>query len=190
MSGREPTLLFVGGVAVLTVEKLEALLRPILDAADLELLDLKVLGSKGRVVFYVILDHRYRPVGIGELTKVSRRFEDLLDMDETIPREYALDITSPGVNHPLKYEWEYLKNVGRKLAMHVERDPVDDMSAEQSRPAPPPISGRKKRRSVPDDRIESFEAELTEVNDGHLHFDDGHVISLDRVLEARVKLPW
>jgi len=190
MSGLAPTLLFIGGVAVLTVEKLESLLRPVLEGADLEIIDLKVMGSRGRVVFYLILDHRYRPVGIDELTKVSRRFEDLLDMDEEIPREYALEVTSPGVDHPLKFEWEFAKNVGRKLMVDIELDPVDDTPTDLSRPAPSPSAERKQKRSVPDERVETFEAELTEIRDGQLHFKNCRVISLDRVLQARVKLPW
>lgn len=160
---------------MLTVEKIETLLRPVLEGGDLELLDLKVLGAKGRTAFYAVIDHRFRPVSIQELTTMSRQIEDILDMSEEVPREYSLDVTSPGIDHPLRYEWEYSKNVGRKLKMEIQRDPAD-------------LADGKEPRG--DKQTETFSAELTEVRDGVLQFADGRTVPLDRVRLAKVKLPW
>ncbi|GBE29964.1 MAG TPA: hypothetical protein ENH10_10235 [Bacteroidetes bacterium] len=175
----------------MSVEKIANLLRSMLDGTDLELLDLKVLGSKGRTMVYAILDHRLRPVGIGELTKISRRFEDLLDMDQDVPREYALNVTSPGIDHPLTHEWEYAKNVGRKLSVQlVTADDRGTSATSEDKQSPSQVGNPYKKGAGSIEQFETFDGELTEVREGELHFADGRTVPLQQVHEAKVKLPW
>ncbi|HEB83427.1 MAG TPA: hypothetical protein ENI92_00320, partial [Bacteroidetes bacterium] len=97
----------------------------------------------------------------------SRRFEELLDLRDDLPRSYALDVTSPGVGHPLKEEWEFRKNAGRELKLTLRREGGED-------------GGGTETRTL---RLERVEA-------GTLVFDDGSRIPLDAVIEAKVALPW
>ncbi|MBS1261302.1 MAG: Ribosome maturation factor RimP [Calditrichaeota bacterium] len=168
---------------MLTVEKVESLLRPVLAGSELELLDVKLMSGKARAAFVVVIDHRHRPIGVDEISALSRRFEDVLDMDEHVPRRYSLDVTSPGVRHPLVYEWEYAKNIGRRLVVEV--------APEQGAGEQQPATGEEKQRGrATAEQPESFDAELTDVSGGRLTFDNGRVVPIERVRRARVKLPW
>lgn len=47
--------------------------------------------------------------------RISRYLESYLDEAKPLGEEYILDVSSPGVDRPLKFHRQYLKNVGRTL---------------------------------------------------------------------------
>ncbi|PPK84617.1 ribosome maturation factor RimP [Neolewinella xylanilytica] len=47
--------------------------------------------------------------------RISRYLEGYLDEQKPLGEEYVLDVSSPGVDRPLKFYRQYLKNVGRTL---------------------------------------------------------------------------
>lgn len=47
--------------------------------------------------------------------RISRYLESYLDDAKPLGEEYVLDVSSPGVDRPLKFYRQYLKNVGRTL---------------------------------------------------------------------------
>ena len=47
--------------------------------------------------------------------RISRYLETYLDEAKPLGEEYVLDVSSPGVDRPLKFYRQYLKNVGRSL---------------------------------------------------------------------------
>ncbi|NJB87050.1 ribosome maturation factor RimP [Lewinella marina] len=47
--------------------------------------------------------------------RISRYLESYLDEAKPLGEEYVLDVSSPGVDRPLKFYRQYLKNVGRTL---------------------------------------------------------------------------
>lgn len=46
--------------------------------------------------------------------KISRYLEDHLDKEEWLGQKYVLEVSSPGVDRPLKYLRQYSRNIGRK----------------------------------------------------------------------------
>ncbi|MBB4079522.1 ribosome maturation factor RimP [Lewinella aquimaris] len=47
--------------------------------------------------------------------RISRYLESYLDEEKPLGEEYVLNVSSPGVDRPLKFYRQYLKNVGRNL---------------------------------------------------------------------------
>ena len=47
--------------------------------------------------------------------RISRHLESYLDEEKPLGEEYVLNVSSPGVDRPLKFYRQYLKNVGRTL---------------------------------------------------------------------------
>ncbi|NNC82177.1 MAG: ribosome assembly cofactor RimP [Flavobacteriales bacterium] len=61
---------------------------------------------------YIELDDRTRPVSITDCIEVSRALENQLDRDE---EDFALEVTSPGLDRPFKVLDQYIKNIGRSV---------------------------------------------------------------------------
>ena len=47
--------------------------------------------------------------------KISRQLEARIEEEGMMPEKYTLDVSSPGIERPLKFKRQYIKNVGRKM---------------------------------------------------------------------------
>ncbi len=151
---------------MVTSERVYDLIAPSLKDTDFELMAVKVRNFRGRVGFYITLDHHLRGITLDECTSWSRKFEDLLDMAEFIPRNYSLEVSSPGIGQPLKHEWQFRKNIGRTLTLNL----LDSTHNPAS--------------------VVKYRGELAEVQAETLLFTDGTSHFVRDIVEAKVELPW
>jgi len=93
--------------------RLHDLLEEFLTAQGLELVETELLRPRrGRSTLRLFLD---RPGGITleEITRVSRVAGELVEVHDLIPESYNLEVSSPGLNRPLKKLADYRRYVGR-----------------------------------------------------------------------------
>lgn len=81
-------------------EELRQLARPLADESGYELVDVELATLGNQRVLRVLLD---KPGGItvGDCADFSRRLSDCLDMNQTVPGRYRLEVSSPGIERPL-----------------------------------------------------------------------------------------
>lgn len=84
-------------------------------------LELVQRGSKAKPVFEVVVDTE-AGVTFEECRSVHRDVEALLDAAPSVSESYRLDVTSPGIDRPLEHEWQYRKNIGRKVAIETKHN--------------------------------------------------------------------
>jgi ribosome maturation factor RimP len=63
-------------------------------------------------------------VGIEDCSLVSRELSTILDVEDPLDRAYTLEVTSPGLDRPLRHEADFRRFAGR-LAKLVLEQPVD-----------------------------------------------------------------
>jgi ribosome maturation factor RimP len=80
------------------------------------LIDLVVRGSRGRAVVEVFIDAE-TGVTSDVCSEVSREIADAIDQAAWVTGSYRLDVSSPGIDRPLRFPWQYRKHVGRKLSV-------------------------------------------------------------------------
>src|SRR5215218_4161843 len=78
------------------------LLEPIVAGEGLELLELEYLREREGWILRLFIDKPGGRVGLEECSQVSRAVDTVLDVEDFIPNEYSLEVSSPGVNRPLK----------------------------------------------------------------------------------------
>jgi ribosome maturation factor RimP len=84
-------------------EKAWALAEPLLAAEGFELLDVEFVRERGWVLrLYIDFASGEGHVGVDECAIASRAIDRALDVEDFIPHEYSLEVSSPGVNRPLK----------------------------------------------------------------------------------------
>lgn len=93
-------------------QKIEQLLEPLLENDRFFVVDIKVSLSKVHSKVTILLDSD-EGIKIDECTAISRQLGT--DIDEMMPEKYTLEVSSPGVDFPLKSERMYRKNIGRSL---------------------------------------------------------------------------
>ena len=97
----------------------EELLTPFLTDRGVELVELMLSGGARRRMLRLYVD---RPGGItiGECAGLSRDLEDLLDTHDPIDGSYVLEVSSPGLDRPLKSPRDYQRAVGQAVRLIVE----------------------------------------------------------------------
>jgi ribosome maturation factor RimP len=72
----------------------------------------------------VLVEHVEEAIGIEECQQVSEDLSALLDVEDPLERQYTLEVSSPGLDRPLRDEDDYRRFAGR-LAKIVVRDAVE-----------------------------------------------------------------
>lgn len=83
---------------------------------DLFLVDVKISGKSELQKISILIDGD-RGVGIDDCSMVSRYVSSQLDEKYLISEKYNLEVSSPGIDNPLKIRRQYHKNIGRKLKL-------------------------------------------------------------------------
>ncbi len=78
-----------------------------------------IISSRAGARVLVILDGD-KGVTIEVCTRVSRALSKMLDESGSIDENYTLEVTTPGLDHPLKLKRQYYKNVGRGFKVHMK----------------------------------------------------------------------
>jgi ribosome maturation factor RimP len=94
------------------VEAVRAVAERVTSARGYELVDVSLTRAKGGHVVRLYLD---KPGGIGldELQAVSEEVSAILDAEDPIDSSYTLEVSSPGLDRPLKSEADYRRFAGR-----------------------------------------------------------------------------
>ena len=100
--------------------KAEAMLMPIIEAHNYELVDVEYVKEAGQWYLRAYID-KEGGFTIGDCELVSRAFSDLLDQDDFIEDAYILEVSSPGLGRPLKKEKDYVRSMGKNLEIRTYR---------------------------------------------------------------------
>ena len=101
----------------------EALVRPVVESSGLELWDVSFRGEGGRSILRVSVD-RDRGVDLDTIAEVSERLSRRLDLEDFGPRGYTLEVSSPGLERPLRTQRHFERSVGRRVKVKTT-EPID-----------------------------------------------------------------
>ena len=101
----------------------EVLLRPIVEEYGFELVDVEYVREGGTWYLRGYID---KPGGItvNDCEQVSRVFSDRLDEKDFIEDSYVMEISSPGLDRPLKKPVDFERGMGKDVEVRTYR-PVD-----------------------------------------------------------------
>ncbi|SHN16635.1 ribosome maturation factor RimP [Gracilibacillus kekensis] len=95
-------------------EQTEELVQPILDELSLELVDV-VFEKDGPNWFLRVYIDKEGGVDIEECGQVSEQLSKKLDDADPVTDAYFLEVSSPGVERPLKKEADFESNIGKHV---------------------------------------------------------------------------
>jgi ribosome maturation factor RimP len=101
-------------------EKIGSLLAPILDQHLAYLIDVVVRNERGGKLVQVFLDTDIG-VTIDQCAEISRKLASEIDSERVIETSYRLEVSSPGIDKPLKLLRQYHKNIGRRFKVTFDR---------------------------------------------------------------------
>lgn len=104
------------------VEKLTSLLGPLVAEMGLELVEIQYRREGTGWVLRLIID-KEAGVGIDDCAEVSREAGRLLEVEDLIDHPYNLEVSSPGLDRPLKKENDFIRYRGRRVKVKT-KEPI------------------------------------------------------------------
>lgn len=104
-------------------ERTTELMEPILAEKNLDLFDIEYVKEGPNWFLRVYID-KEDGVSIDECEFVSNQLSELLDQEDFIPGSYMLEVSSPGVERPLKSKQDFQNSVGKHIYVSLYA-PVD-----------------------------------------------------------------
>ena len=95
--------------------KIKVFIEEALEGSNLFIVDFRIL-PKNRIVLLLDGD---QGVGIDECAKVSRHISHRMEEENVIEGAHTLEVSSPGVDHPLKFQRQYPQHIGRTLGIRL-----------------------------------------------------------------------
>jgi ribosome maturation factor RimP len=103
-------------------ERAARVAEPLVQAEGFELVDVEYLKDPGGWILRLYIDRAGRDplakeggVGLEECVRVSHAVETALDVDEVVEQNYSLEVSSPGVNRPLRKPEHYRRVIGKRI---------------------------------------------------------------------------
>lgn len=118
----------------MTLEPIRAIAERVAGSYGLEIFDVHLRRESGGQVLRVVIDRpgpaaqAEESVSIEDCAQVSREIGAILDVEEVLDQSYTLEVSSPGLDRPLRHADDYRRFEGR-LAKIVTTQPVDRQTA-------------------------------------------------------------
>jgi ribosome maturation factor RimP len=103
-------------------ERLWQLLEPLVVECGFELIELELhFGPQGVLRLYIdrVDADPSHPITVEDCEKVSRLVSQCLDEQDPIPGEYALEVSSPGFDRPLRTLAHFERHLGCRLKVET-----------------------------------------------------------------------
>jgi ribosome maturation factor RimP len=103
-----------------TVTRIWEVATQIANGEGMEVVDIELRreGSRGGRVLRLYLDKDGGP-NIDELGRVSRQLSELLDTYDIVEGSYTLEVSSPGINRPLKKPEHFQRFIGKRVRVRT-----------------------------------------------------------------------
>ena len=103
------------------IDNVREILDPLLLEGGLELVDIQY-RREGRGKMLRIYIDKQGGVTIVDCTKISRELGILLDVHDIVPGPYTLEVSSPGLDRPLKKPKDFERFKGKKVKIKTNKD--------------------------------------------------------------------
>jgi ribosome maturation factor RimP len=103
--------------------EVERVVRPVVEAAGLEFVDASIARDQGRRILRITVD-REGGVDLDAISEVSQRISRRLDLERFDPGPYQLEVSSPGVERPLRGARDFARHVGARVKVKTA-EPVE-----------------------------------------------------------------
>ena len=106
--------------------KVKEIIEPVIKGLGVALEDME-LRKMGRRVFLRVIIDKEGGVTIDNCEQVSREIEAQLDVEDPIPYPYTLEVSSPGLDRPLKTPGDFKRFCGKTVRI-VTSAPVENQT--------------------------------------------------------------
>ena len=110
-----------------TFEHVKEIVEKVVRKDGLEVVDIQFPRFKSKQVVRVFID-KEGGVTLDDCKRISMQVGEALEIEDPFPMRYTLEISSPGIDRPLKTTSDFKRNIGRTLRIMVSESTGETMS--------------------------------------------------------------
>ncbi len=99
-------------------DEIEQLIQPTIDSMGYDLWGCEYLAQGKHSLLRIYID-KVDGIGVEDCEKVSRQVSAILDVEDPIPGNYSLEVSSPGIPRPLFRSSQYQGHVGLEVQIKL-----------------------------------------------------------------------
>ena len=100
---------------------IEELVLPITDEHNIELVDVEYVKEAGEYYLRIFID-KDGGVSLNDCEVITRAINPILDEKDPIKENYFLEVSSPGLDRPLKKEKDFIRYAGRDVEVKLYKN--------------------------------------------------------------------
>lgn len=101
------------------IEELKQIILPILEENDIELVELSFVKSSRRPTLRLLVDKKCGGIDLQECARLNEKIGEILDTQGSMLNKYILEVSSPGLDRPLKTKSDFLRCINRKVGFFL-----------------------------------------------------------------------
>lgn len=98
--------------------ELVELLAPIVNTMGYEFWGCEYLAQGKHSLLRIYID-KHDGINVEDCHEVSKQISALLDVEDPIPGNYNLEVSSPGIPKPLFYDWQFERYIGQEIQVKL-----------------------------------------------------------------------
>ena len=102
----------------LLVSQVKELIQPLLTSRQVDLVEITCRMEGSRVILRFLVD-TVRGIRLNELSRLNQAIGAVLDEHSIIPSSYMLEVSSPGLDRPLKTAADFERVIGRRIKVRM-----------------------------------------------------------------------
>ncbi len=111
-------------IAPSLTERIEAISEPFLQKMGVELVDLHIHQARMQTNVQLLVDKPAGGISLAECAQLNRDIGQAIEAQSLIEHQYMLEVSSPGLDRPLKTKKDFARALGRPLHFFLT-EPVE-----------------------------------------------------------------
>ena len=108
---------------VAIIQKIEKIVTPVIEEMNLSLVDVEYMQDGGYWYVRIYVENMSGDITLEDCAAISNKIED--DVDKLIDKKFFLEVSSPGIERPLKKIGDFVRFKGEKAKLSLKHK-IDD----------------------------------------------------------------
>ncbi len=101
--------------------ELERIVMDLCSANALEFVEVALQPFSGRLAVKVLIDQPGGGISIDECARINRSIGDAIEEKNLIPQQYVIEVSSPGIDRPMRVKADFVRAVGKNAKFFLNR---------------------------------------------------------------------
>ncbi len=103
------------------LDSLKVIIIPLLEYQDVILVDLNLSRTREGIILRLLLDKKEGGITLADCAGLNRGIGELLDANDIIKDRYILEVSSPGLDRPLKTKEDFARCKNREVMVFLNQ---------------------------------------------------------------------